>query len=325
MTVTELAGLYLRDGPAEKPNKKRSSWATDRSNIERHIIPLLGRKLAKGLTQADVARFQTDIAKGKSAADIKTGFRGRAIIEGGKGIAARTLAVLAAMLQFGVARGILETNPAKGVRPFRGDQKIRFLSQSEISLLADTLTALRAEGLVSPASVASIRLLLLTGCRKSEILTLKWEYVDFDRGCLNLPDSKTGAKIVPVAAAALELLAQIPRVSAWVFPAASGRSHFVGLQKAWERVRTRAGLPDLRLHDLRHSFASFAVADGATLFMVGKILGHRQSRTTEVYAHLSDDPLRALANRTAARIASAMKGGEAAVTVLPVHRPVESA
>ncbi|HXP73661.1 MAG TPA: tyrosine-type recombinase/integrase [Stellaceae bacterium] len=325
MTVTELADLYLRDGPAEKPNKKLSSWVTDRSNIERHIVPLLGRKLAKGLTPADVARFQTDIAKGKSATDIKTGFRGRAIVEGGKGIAARTLAVLAAMLQFGVARGALETNPAKGVRPFKGEKKVRFLSESEVSRLADTLNALRAERMVSPAALAAIRLLLLTGCRKGEILTLKWEYIDFDRGCLNLPDSKTGAKTVPLAAAALELLAEIPQVSSWVIPAASGTGHFVGLQKAWKRVRTRAGFPDLRLHDLRHSFASFAVADGATLYMVGKVLGHRQSRTTEVYAHLSDDPLRALANRTAARIASAMKGAEAGAKILPIRGRAETA
>jgi integrase len=148
---------------------------------------------------------------------------------------------------------------------------------------------------------------MLTGCRKSEILCLRWEWVDFDRGCLRLPDSKTGAKVVPLAAAAMELLSELPRTSTYVLPAAKGAGHHTGVQKDWERVRVRAGLPGLRLHDLRHSFASFAVADGNTLFMVGKVLGHKQTRTTEVYAHLADDPLRAVADRTAARIAAAMK------------------
>jgi Arm domain-containing DNA-binding protein/integrase-like protein len=99
LTVSDLASIYLEEGPAAKPNKRASSWAADRSNIERHVKPLLGRKLAKALTQADVAKFQADVAAGKSKADVRTGFRGRAIVEGGRGTAARSLAVLGAMLQ----------------------------------------------------------------------------------------------------------------------------------------------------------------------------------------------------------------------------------
>jgi integrase len=160
---------------------------------------------------------------------------------------------------------------------------------------------------------------MLTGCRKTEILSLRWEWVDFERGCLRLPESKTGAKVVPLAAAALELLSELRRTSEYVLPAARGDAHYTGLQKDWERVRVRAGLLGLRLHDLRHSFASFAVADGNTLFMVGKVLGHKQARTTEVYAHLADDPVRAVADRTAARIAAAMKGNTGENTVLPLR------
>ena len=307
MTVGELAKLYLSEGPVEKPNKKASSWKTDDSNIRRHIVPLLGRRVVKSLTQADVARFQTDVATGRTATDEKTGFRGRAIVEGGKGTAARSLAVLAAMIQFGVGRGLLPSNPARGVKPYKGEKKERFLSEAEVSRLAETLATMEAEHALPATAAAAIRLLLLTGCRKSEILSLRWEFVDFDRGCLSLPDSKTGARTIPLAAPALEILAGLPRTSEWVLPTAKGDGHYVGLGKAWERVRRRAGLDGVRTHDLRHSFASFAVADGATLYLVGKVLGHRQARTTEVYAHLADDPVRAVADRTAARISAAMK------------------
>jgi integrase len=319
LTVADLAELYLSDGPAEKPNKKASSWATDRSNIERHIKPLLGRKMLNTLTPADIAKFQADVAAGKSKADIKTGKRGRAIVEGGRGTAARSLAVLAAMLQFGAGRKLLATNPAKGVRLLKGAKKERYLSETEVANLADTLTAMEAEHRLSAVAAAAVRLLLLTGCRKSEILCLRWEWVDSPRCCLRLPDSKTGAKVVPLAAAALELLSGLPRTSPYVLPAAKGDSHYTGLQKDWERVRVRAGLPGLRLHDLRHSFASFAVADGNTLLMVGKVLGHKHARTTEIYAHLADDPVRAVADRTAARIAAAMKRNGSDSNVVPLR------
>ena len=333
LTLGELADLYLAEGPAEKPNKKASSWVTDSSNINRHIRPLLGRKLAKSLTQADIARFQADVASGKTAADLKTKKQGRAIVRGGKSTAARSLAVLGATLQFAVARGILTANPAKGVKLLRSERKERFLSEIEIARLADILAQMEVEGLNKNAASA-IRLLLLTGCRKDEILSARWEYVDFEQQCLRLPDSKTGAKVVPLAAAALAIFAALPRPDSdgWIFPArrppkGMGRlktniapGHYTGLQKAWENIRDRAGLPGLRLHDLRHSFASFAVADGATLFMVGKVLGHKQTRTTEIYAHLAADPVRAVADRAANRITNAMRGNKAAgaaVVALP--------
>jgi integrase len=319
-TVTKLADLYLRYGPAEKPNKKVSSWAADGSNIERHVKPLLGGKIATTLTQSDIAKFQADVAAGKSRADIKTKKRGRAIVEGGRATAARSLAVLGAMLQFAVGRKLIPANPAKGVRLLKGNRKERFLSEAEVARLAETLVAMEREHRLSLSAVAAVRLLLLTGCRKSEILSLRWEWIDFERGCLRLPDSNTGAKVVPVAAAALELLSTLPRASAHVLPAAKGAGHYTGLQKDWERVRVQAELPGLRLYDLRHSFASFAVADGHTLFMVGKVLGHKQVRTTEGYAHLAADPLRIVADRTAARIAAAMKSGSDDAKIVPLSK-----
>jgi len=209
------------------------------------------------------------------------------------------------MLQFGLGRRFLAANPAKGVRLLRGEKRERFLSDAEVASLADALEKMEAEHSVSRTMAAAIRL-------------LRWEWVDFERGCLRLPDSKTGAKIVPIAGAAIEILTALPRTSGWVLPAARGDGHAVGLQKVWDTVRKRAALPGFRLHDLRHSFASFAVADGHTLFMVGKILGHRQTRTTEVYAHLAADPIRRAADRTGARIVAAMKSGAANEKVAPL-------
>lgn len=328
-TVGELADLYLREGSVEKPNKKLSSWETDRSNIDRHIRPLLGARLARGLTQLDVARFQSDVAAGKTAKDEKTGPRGRAIVKGGKGIASRVLSVLSAMMTFGEGRGIVTSNPTKGVEPFRGRKTERFLTDTEVGILGEALVDMERDGSLPWVASAAIKLLLLTGARRGEILALRWEEVDADRGCLRLQDSKTGAKVIRLAAAALSLLAALPRSTRWVLPAAKGSGHYVGLPKHWDAVRARANaiafsraerrgrspkeIPSfdgIRLHDLRHSFASFAVQSGGSLYLVGKVLGHKQSRTTERYAHTRDEPLLATAELAAQRIARALGGSK---------------
>jgi integrase len=328
-TVGELADLYLREGSIEKPNKKLSSWETDRSNIDRHIRPLLGARLARGLTQLDVARFQSDVAAGKTAKDEKTGARGRAIVKGGKGIASRVLSVLSAMMTFGEGRGIVTSNPTKGVEPFRGRKTERFLTDTEVGILGEALVDMERDGSLPWVASAAIKLLLLTGARRGEILALRWEEVDADRGCLRLQDSKTGAKVIRLAAAALSLLAALPRSTRWVLPAAKGSGHYVGLPKHWDAVRARANaiafsraerrgrspkeIPSfdgIRLHDLRHSFASFAVQSGGSLYLVGKVLGHKQSRTTERYAHTRDEPLLATAELAAQRIARALGGSK---------------
>jgi integrase len=238
----------------------------------------------------------------------RTKKRGRAIIDGGPGTAARSLAVLGAMLEWAAHpdRKLIPANPAKGVKLLKGRKRERFLSEAELGRLADALAAMEAEHRLSPSATAAIRLLLLSGCRKAEILSLRWEWVDIKRGVLRLPDSKTGAKVVPLAAPAVKLLAELPHRGNYVLPATTGAGHYTGLQKDWERVRAGAGLAGVRIHDLRRSFASFAVADGNSLYLIGKVLGHKQARTTEIYAHLADDPIRAVADRTAARIAAAM-------------------
>jgi integrase len=177
-----------------------------------------------------------------------------------------------------------------------------------------------------PTALAAIRMLILTGCRVSEILTLKWEHIDIEHGCLRLPDSKTGPKAVRLGAPALELLSGLPRLkdNPFVFPAARGANrsperkrrvgdgHFVGLGRIWDRVRDRAELDGVRLHDLRHTYASWAVMGGVNLHMTGVLLGHRQPATTARYAHISDDPLKAAADKVAATLAAALGGAKSA-------------
>jgi integrase len=180
------------------------------------------------------------------------------------------------------------------VQRFRDGKQERFLSPAELERLGKTLSAAEAEG-KNPVAIAAIRLLVLTGCRKSELLNLKWSHVDQAYSCLRLPASKTGAKIVPLGAAALALLDPLPRLAGnpYVFPGAKAGGHLVGLPRFFEGVRRRADLGDVRLHDLRHSFASAGAAGGLSLPLIGALLGHKDPKTTQRYAHLADDPVKA--------------------------------
>jgi integrase len=282
------------------------------------------------LTQADVEGMQRDIAAGKTAAVIKTKKQGKAIIRGGKGIASRVVSTVQGLLTFGISRKVVTSNVAHGVKLYKRSKRERFLSAQEVGFIASAMTTMLAAGSLNKTIADALRSLMLTGARKSEIRTLRWEWLDVANGCLRLPDSKTGAKVVPIGAAALQLLTSRPRLSsnAHVFPSTRNDGPVTALQKAWKKVRTKAtaiareqairdGLsadqaPDLtkiRIHDLRHSYASVAAKDGTSLLMIAKVLGQADTRTTEIYAHLHDDPLKKVADRTAERIAAAFDIG----------------
>ena len=248
-----------------------------------------------------------DVANGKTAADEKTKKRGRAIVEGGKGTATRTVGLLGGIMTFAVSRQLRADNPARGVKRYADKKGETFLSAAELAKVGAALTTLEAEG-ANPAAIAIIRLLAFTGARKSEIAALRWSEVDLARGYLRLGDSKTGAKIIPIGAPACEVLAGVDTIegSVFVFPAASGDSHFQGVEKVWRKVRVAAGFPDLRLHDLRHSFASVGLARGDALPVIGAILGHADVKTTSRYAHLADDPVRLAADAIAREVADAL-------------------
>lgn len=307
-TLYEVCDLYLKEGPILRPRKKASTWKTDRANIDRHIRPLLGRRKLRSLVKLDIQQFQADVTAGRTATDEKTGFRGRARVTGGPHVAARASALLRAILNFAMDRGLRTDNPARNLQLNKSTRRDRFLSADELASLGVALASEEVKDEAKP-SVAAIRLLVFTGCRKSEILTMQWRFVDWERNLLRLPDSKTGAKVIPLGQPAIEVLKALPREDGepYVFPSPRQGRHLVGLQKVWERVREVAGLQDVRLHDLRHSFASVAVGSGFSLFMVGKLLGHKDSRTTEIYAHMADDPLKVVADQTSSLIAELLK------------------
>lgn len=305
VTMTALCDLYLREGCS---GKKASTIVLDRSRIERHVKPLLGHKRVKELSRADLERFMTEIAAGRTAIDERTRKRGRAIVTGGKGTATRVMGMLGAVLQFAVNRGYRVDNPARGIRRYPDKCLERFLSSDELSRLAASFVSAE-ERSINPYALAAVRLLALTGARKSEILKLRWDWVDVERSCLRLPDSKNGAKPVPLGSAAMEILKSLPRVhgNPFVIPGAKAGHHYVGLQKVWDRVREDAGLSDLRLHDLRHHFISTGASSGESLYILGKVAGHKQAATTQRYAHLADDPVRQTAERVSSSIERSLK------------------
>jgi integrase len=307
LTVTQLCQQYLGDGPAFKPDKKNSSWITDRSNIERHIIPVLGSKPAESLSESDVVLFVAKVVRGETQKDERTGPRGRAIVRGGKGVASRTLSVLGAVFSFGIRLGVIATNPTKNVTPPKGKAPGRYLCDEEWARLGAAISGARSSG-QNPTFIDAINLIALTGCRKSEICNLTWREVDFAQGFLRLSSSKVGPRAVPLGDEAIALLLHLKKVAAsdWVFPTRRGTGPIVGLQKVWNALREEAALPGLRIHDLRHSFASEAINAGASLFLTGSVLGHRQAATTQRYAHLQSSPVRNLASSTAARIQAAL-------------------
>jgi integrase len=305
LTVSELVDRYLNEGPHAKPNKRASSWANDRSVLCRHVVPSLGKRLARDLVRRDVERLQADIAAGRTAGATKTKARGVARVTGGRTVAGGTMRSLSAMFAWAIRQGYVEANPCAGVEKIKPGRRERYLSSEEARRLLATLTALVDERAIDESHAAIFRILLFTGARRSEIANLEWREVDRERARIVLPAarSKTGDKVIALNSAALAQIEGRPQTSTWVFPALRGsEGPTVGLYKSWSIVRVRAGLQGLRIHDLRHSFASFAAAQGASLYVIGKALGHSQAATTQRYAHLTDDPVRRAAEDVAAQI-----------------------
>lgn len=340
-TIADLCDEYLKE--AEKGNvisrrgapKKASTLVTDRGRIERHIKPLLGKKLVRDVTRADIERFLRDVANGKTATDVKTKKHGRAIVTGGKGTATRTVRLLGGIFSYATQLGVRPDNPTHGVAKYADKQGARFLTTAELERLGAALREAETVGLpwntkadtpgakhlpkametrrsiLSPHATAAIRLLILTGCRLREILDLKWKYVDMERGLLHLPDSKSGAKTVVLAAPALEVLASVPVMQdcPYVIAGENLNSPRSDLKRPWDLVIRGAKLEDVRLHDLRHTYASHGAAAGMGLTIVGRLLGHADVKTTNRYSHFDADPLRRAANAVGSTLSAALNRG----------------
>ena len=221
----------------------------------------------------------------------------------------RTLGVLSKMFSLAEVWGWRPdgSNPCRHVKRYKEHKRERFLSPEETERLGQVLREAEEE---MPSAVAAFRLLLLTGCRMSEIRDLRWEYVKDD--CIELPDAKTGGRVVPLGPEARAVLSAIPRDedNPWVIAGRLPGSHLTDLQRPWRRIRKQADLKDVRIHDLRHSFASRALALGESLTMIGKLLGHTQVQTTARYAHLARDSIQTAAARITGSIGGNLLGGD---------------
>jgi integrase len=290
-TVAELGERFLSE---YVPTHCKNSTAYEyRRAVELFINPALGKHKLPELIRADVSQFHHALREKPYQAN-------------------RALGVLSKMMNMAEVWGVRPdgTNPCRHVKRYKEKKKERYLNAEELERLGKVLQDVEEDGSVFPPAVAAIRLLIFTGARLSEILDLRWEDIDVPRRVLNLPDSKSGAKPVYLNDAAIELLHKIPRHEGnpHVIVGAKPGARLVNLQKPWHKIRTKAGLTDVRIHDLRHSFASMAVSSGMSLPMIGALLGHSQPATTARYAHLADDPLRAAAGAIGASIAGAMAG-----------------
>lgn len=294
-SLKEFAKRYERDHVT--PHTKASTAKETKRILAKYVLPKLGHIRVKDLARAEVAKFHADMKAKPYQAN-------------------RCLAVISNMMAKAEEWGIREDGRAvcRSITKFKEAARERYLTAKEAKGLADALDKAKGSG-TNPHAIAIIRLLAVTGARRNEIEALQWSEVDQERGVLRLADSKTGAKVIPLAPAAQVILSELPKVkgSKWVFPAVSGDGHFQGLGKIWREVRTSAGLDGVRLHDLRHTFASFGAAGGLSLPLIGALLGHKQAATTQRYAHLADDPVKRAADQAGSAVAAAMGANDGEV------------
>jgi integrase len=296
--MKDLAERYIREHVRirmKPPNDRHTErvW-------ERLILPRFGPRKVADIDRADIAEFHADLASTPVMAN-----RVKSMLS--------TAFSLAELWRWR-AEG---TNPCRHVRPFKERSRERYLTEQELRRLGAVLDEAEESWGVSAYGIAAIRLLILTGCRSAEIVKLRWEWVDFEARCLRLPDSKTGAKTVKLNAPALEILANLERLEGnpYVIPGKKRGSHRGPLGSLWDRIREAAELKDVHIHDLRHTFASYGVSAGFTLPMIGKLLGHTKTATTERYAHLADDPVVAANEQIGATLKSTLAGKPKAAVV----------
>jgi integrase len=288
-TLSALADRFLEEHVEAK--SKDRTYTEYKRLIERVVKPELGRLKIDEVRASDIERLHLKFRATPYQAN-------------------RLVALLSKMFNWSGRRG--ERNPCVGIERFTEQKRRRHLSSAELARLGAALAQAEGQKLTSPYVVTAIRLLVFTGARLTEILTLRWDHVDLERSFLNLADSKTGAKTVYLNGASRNLLATLPRLDGnpFVIPGERQGKHLVNLEKPWRKIRQLAQLPDVRLHDLRHSFASVGAGAGLGLPVIGALLGHAQAATTARYAHLASDPLQQAADLIGASLLRAMHTGD---------------
>ena len=322
-TVAELADRFMADHV--EPKRKGRTAEFYRDILDRIVKPALGTTKADKLTRFQVGRMHTSLAV--------TPFQ-----------ANRVLAVIGSMYTFAGRSGLVPegSNPARGIDKFKESHRERFLSSEELVRLGSAIREAETDGIswtvdeskptakhvpknkrltkIAAPAAAALRLLLFTGCRLREILHLRWEHVDIERGCLFLPDSKSGRKTIILNAPALAVLNGLERLGPYAVAGDDPQQPRYDLKRPWDAVTKRAGLFGVRLHDLRHTYASFGAGGGLGLPIIGRLLGHAQPATTARYAHLDNDPLRRASEAIARRISAALDGKHAATVRRLQHR-----
>jgi integrase len=319
-TVRQLCDLYLNAAAQglilgkRGESKKPSTLRVDTGRIRRHILPLLGNRRVKDLTGPDIGRFLRAIAAGETATDEKTGFRGRAIVTGGRGTASRTVGLLGGILSFAASEGLITVNPARGIRRPADQRRDIRLSQHQYASLGEALAKAEVEG-ENTAGLRAMKLLALTGCRRGEIERLRWAEVDIAGQCLRLKETKEGKSIRPLGKIAIDLISALPGDDEFVFPSRVKGKPFAGLPKLWRRVVGRTTLAHVTPHGLRHAYASVASDLGYAEPTIAALLGHATGSTTSRYIHHLDSALIAAADSVCAHIASALDGKASAEVV----------
>ena len=309
-TLAEVAEQFLTEHVEAK--RAISSAVSYRDLLERLAIPELGKRKADKVTTAEIQRLHSKHGHSPYQAN-------------------RLLRVLSSLFTFAGKAHVVPVgfNPCRGIEYFPEEGRERYLSTQELAQIGEAIREAETVGLpytidvtkpkakhapkegnrrtrIGPHAAAALRLLIFTGARLREILHLRWEQIDFERGMLFLPTSKTGKKTIVLNAPALAILNALPRSSEYVIAGTSVDSPRSDLKKPWKAVAARAGLTGVRIHDLRHTHASVGAGAGLGLPIIGKLLGHTQSATTQRYAHLDNDPLKKAAEHIGSHLAAAM-------------------
>ena len=285
-TFDALCDRYLTEHADVR--KKASSAEGDRRLIRLHLRPALGTKKVAAVTRADVAGLHYKLRGTPYEAN-------------------RVLALASKMFALSERWGMRPdgSNPAKNIDRYKEEKRERYLTSVEVARLWQVLTSDAAAAKASPVAIAALKLLMLTGRRLNEVLGLKWAWVDLDAKLLRLPDTKGGRLTVSLADAAVALLSELKQGAGdqvYVIPGAVNGRPLVNLQKPWRALRTMAGLENVRIHDLRHTYASVGAGMGMSLPLLGRLLGHSQAATTSRYAHLAQDPVRTAADAIGAEL-----------------------